>query len=85
MTYEAWRISYQSSEAAAKAAYAMAEQLRIELLSEQRHHGQRNASATRTLIAMGYTWKGGDVWVPSQEPAPTTADLQAPPNAPPAA
>ena len=31
MTYEAWRITYQSSEQAARAAYDVAENLRIQL------------------------------------------------------
>lgn len=31
MTYEAWRISYQSSEQAAKAAYALAQQLQDQI------------------------------------------------------
>ena len=37
MTYEAWRISYQSSEQAARAAYAECEQLRakIEVMERQ--------------------------------------------------
>jgi len=33
MTYEAWRVSYQSSEQAARAAYA--EMMRLQTLIEQ--------------------------------------------------
>ena len=36
MTYEAWRISYQSSEQAARAAYAECEQLRAKIEAMER-------------------------------------------------
>ena len=36
MTYEAWRISYQSSEQAARAAYAECEQLRAKIAEMER-------------------------------------------------
>lgn len=39
MTYEAWRISYQSSEQAARAAYAECERLRAEIeATEKQEH-----------------------------------------------
>lgn len=53
--YEAWRISYQSSEQAARAAWE-------ELESERRHQPARDAAAVRTLAALGYAWKGGGTW-----------------------
>jgi len=38
--------------------------LEAEADAERRHHGIRNASAVRTLHALGYTWRGADAWQP---------------------
>lgn len=42
-------------------------ELEAEVDAERRHHGIRNASAVRTLHALGYSWRGADAWQP---PAP---------------
>ena len=44
MTYEAWRISYQSSEQAARAAYAKCAQLHVRLESAEK---ERDWNAAR--------------------------------------
>lgn len=46
------------------------DQLEAEVDAERRHHGIRNASAVRTLHALGYSWSGTDSWQP---PAPQAA------------
>lgn len=46
------------------------DQLEAEVDAERRHHGIRNASAVRTLHALGYSWGGTDSWRP---PAPQAA------------
>ena len=58
MTYEAWRISYQSSEQAARAAYEECAQLRakIEAMEQQEPVGK--------IVAFGESlhepsWRGG--------------------------
>lgn len=38
--------------------------LEAALATEMRHHGIRNASAVRTLHALGYSWHGADAWQP---------------------
>lgn len=40
--------------------------LEAEADAERRHHGIRNASAVRTLHALGYTWRGADAWHPAE-------------------
>lgn len=47
MTYESWRISFQSSEQAARAAYAEAEALRAEVAQMNRRLVLANARKTR--------------------------------------
>ena len=52
MTYEAWRISYQSSEQAARAAYAECEQLRakIEVMEQQEPVAWCTTDETGTFV-----------------------------------
>ena len=52
MTYEAWRISYQSSEQAARAAYAECVRLRdrIEAMEEQKQVAWCATDETGTVI-----------------------------------
>ena len=60
MTYEAWRISYQSSEQAARAAYAERDALRakIEAMEKQEPVGEiHRANATGNCVH-------SEVWVP---------------------
>lgn len=40
-------------------------ELEAEVDAERRHHGIRNASAVRTLHALGYSWRGTDAWQPA--------------------
>lgn len=40
-------------------------ELEAEVDAERRHHGIRNASAVRTLHALGYSWRGADAWQPT--------------------
>jgi hypothetical protein len=42
-------------------------ELEAEVDAERRHHGIRNASAVRTLHALGYSWRGTDAWQPPAE------------------
>lgn len=44
-------------------------ELEAEMDAERRHHGIRNASAVRTLHALGYSWRGTDAWQPPAEQA----------------
>lgn len=70
MSYESWRISYQSSEQAARAAYAEVEKLRreleewrsfaeaqVELRDEVEDHAEALAKALAELIT----------WIPSAD------------------
>ena len=42
-------------------------ELEAEVDAERHHHGIRNASAVRTLHALGYSWRGTDAWQPPAE------------------
>lgn len=42
-------------------------ELEAEVDAERHHHGIRNASAVRTLHALGYSWRGNDAWQPPAE------------------
>ncbi|MFZ7310253.1 hypothetical protein [Comamonas jiangduensis] len=42
-------------------------ELEAEVDAERHHHGIRNASAVRTLHALGYSWSGTDAWQPPAE------------------
>src|SRR5690606_20340812 len=73
MSYESWRISFQSSEQAARAAYAEAKALReeaagwkcvaaahAELHAEAEERAERLAEALRNIAAMRW-WCGEDL------------------------
>lgn len=61
MTYEAWRISYQSSEQAARAAYAECERLRAKIESMERQepagYGVRYVEPTNGEEDWDSIWK----------------------------
>ena len=55
MTYEAWRISYQSSEQAARAAYAECARLRAKVKASEEDSAHHKALAESTLrVAKGW-------------------------------
>ena len=58
MTYEAWRIAYQSSEQAARAAYQEVERLRAELAAREWRTIDEN-TPWDTLILVGPTKRMG--------------------------
>ena len=58
MTYEAWRISYQSSEQAARAAYVECVQLHIRLEAAEKERDELRAKVAG-LVPIGLLHVGG--------------------------
>ena len=56
MTYEAWRISYQSSEQAARAAYAECARLRAKVGAMERQEPVAKVRIHRTGGNAGIAW-----------------------------
>lgn len=74
----ALRLSRKGDKKAAgtiRALQARIAELEAEVDAERRHHGIRNASAVRTLHALGYSWRGTDAWQP---PAPQAVQAAVP-------
>ena len=62
MTYEAWRISYQSSEQAARAAYAECDELRSKVETTENDAAHQKALADSALrVAEGWERKCGEL------------------------
>lgn len=80
MTYEAWRISYQSSEQAARAAYAECDELRVKIETAENDAAHQKALADSALrAAEGWERKCGELRakiaeMEQQEPAGTLHD-----------
>ena len=79
MTYEAWRISYQSSEQAARAAYAECVRLRARIAEKEKQEPVAVAKWTTGVVAVhlvGDVRPGDILYLASgAQPAPSVPDV----------